>query len=771
MAYRSHTALAYGGRFSTVVNKPAGAAAGDICAIAVFIGATWPDLDTVIDSNWTPPTGFVLKKALGDDGAGGVTYEGVGDNVTGTGGFHAYFRVYWKRLDGSEGSTFTFAHGGNGANTAAVAVCFDGRLASGDPIEAIAETLQTAIAAGAGDADFPASTSGTFNGIATTTNPGVTASAGADLCWFAFDWEGTSTIATPSGGATWSERNDNSIVYLATSDNAGGGATGTISQVNGNPVANPWGTFALSIAPAAGGGGGDVTGTMAVTEGADSTAFSGEVLQDWDFLGVSNVVTVSTTGHTLVTTGIGPALQENDLLIACIGSRIASATPVTLPSGGEWNLVGQQNTNNILTTTGAIASGTMAYCKRGASNPNFAFTHPVAAAPAMGRIIAYRPKGEWTFDVGQANTTGTNTTSVSTAGLSTAAALELLVRMAVGGQEAAWSAFDATDPTTVSGATNADATVDPIVGTWTERADSSTTTGNDMSLAIADAIKSGSGATGNLTATASLGAGHVQITGAFRIIGRTGTMAVTEGADTASMAGTVEQGRTGTMAATEGADVAAASGLVRITGTLAATDRPDGTAFSGLVRITGTMAATEGADGTAATGLVRITGTMAATDRPDVAAIIGTLTNSRTGTLAATEGADSAAATGTVRVSGTMAATDRPDVAAASGLVRVTGTLSAIEGADSAAAAGGIQTNRTGTLAAVDGADLFAAVGRVIGTGTILVTEGADVASFVGSVRVSGIVNATEGADLLAATGKVLQSTGPRHVEQAALMI
>ena len=66
-----------------------------------------------------------------------------------------------------------------------------------------------------------------------------------------------------------------------------------------------------------------------------------------------------------------------------------------------------------------------------------------------------------------------------------------------------------------SGAT--DTTTAPSA-TWRERADSVTTTGADTSLAIFDAVKTAAGATGNLTATASLGAGHVVIAGAFKIL-------------------------------------------------------------------------------------------------------------------------------------------------------------------------------------------------------------------------------------------------------------
>ena len=101
----------------------------------------------------------------------------------------------------------------------------------------------------------------------------------------------------------------------------------------------------------------------------------------WAFVGVSDEVAVATTAHALVTTGIS-GLAAGDLLVACITSRIASTTSVTLPTGGEWTLVAEQKSNNVLTTTSAAASGLMAYCVRGASNPNLTFTHPVAPSQA-----------------------------------------------------------------------------------------------------------------------------------------------------------------------------------------------------------------------------------------------------------------------------------------------------------------------------------------------------------------------------------------------------
>jgi hypothetical protein len=238
----------------------------------------------------------------------------------------------------------------------------------------------------------------------------------------------------------------------------------------------------------------------------------------WAFVGVSNVVEIiaPNISHALVTTGISGTLQADDLLIACIASRMVSTTSVTLPAGGEWTLVSEQKTSSNLTTTSAVASGLMAYCIRGASDPNLTFTHPAAISVALGRIVAYRdvdtssPK-----DTQTSFTTAINTTAVSGTGLTTGQVNDLIVAIACGGQEAAWSAFNATSPAGASGATS---TAAPTT-TWLERADSFTTSGSDTSLAIFDAIKAAAGATGNLTATASLGAGHVVVAGAFKLAG------------------------------------------------------------------------------------------------------------------------------------------------------------------------------------------------------------------------------------------------------------
>lgn len=235
----------------------------------------------------------------------------------------------------------------------------------------------------------------------------------------------------------------------------------------------------------------------------------------WQFLGVSSNVETTGTTLTLVTTGL-PTLQAGDLLVACLAYRTSSTQSITLPTGGEWTRVAERKANNTLTTTSAVASGMMAHCVRGASDPNFAFSFPVVPSVTIGRIVAYRGVDTSSpQDTQTSFTTAVNTTAVSGTGLTTANDDELIVAMAAGGQEAGWLNFAAaTDPAVATAATAIVA--NPERGAWLERSDNSTTTGADTSLGIFDAIKASAGATGNLSVTASLAASHVVIAGAFK---------------------------------------------------------------------------------------------------------------------------------------------------------------------------------------------------------------------------------------------------------------
>jgi hypothetical protein len=239
----------------------------------------------------------------------------------------------------------------------------------------------------------------------------------------------------------------------------------------------------------------------------------------WQFVGVGNVVEVTGTSHAL----LEPAgVASGDLLVACISSRIASTTQVTLPTGGEWTLVGDRNNNNTATNTSATPSGTMAYCIRGGSAPNLTFTHPIAPSVAIGTIVAYRNAAQTsTLDDSNDTTTSTNITAISSAvGVTTTQDDDLLVIMRAGGQESTLTGLAAaTDPTSASGATNTSS--HPAPNAWLERLDATTTTGADTALTILDAVKTAAGSTGNITATASAASAHVLVHGAFKIVAAT----------------------------------------------------------------------------------------------------------------------------------------------------------------------------------------------------------------------------------------------------------
>ena len=229
----------------------------------------------------------------------------------------------------------------------------------------------------------------------------------------------------------------------------------------------------------------------------------------WSFVGTSATVEATATPLTLTQ----PAgVADGDLLIATISSR---STATTAPTATGWTAVNSQNNNNTLTTGSAIGSGAMLYQIR-SGTPTLAFTLPTGISVAQGRITAYRGQAATSpLDVSTAVTAAAGT-AVSVTGLTTTQDDDLIVAMTAGGQEATWASFtNVTIPLTASGAV--DTTTAPSTTAWIKRAETITTSGADTSLGVFDAVRTGTGATGNLTVTASISAGHVVIAGAFRL--------------------------------------------------------------------------------------------------------------------------------------------------------------------------------------------------------------------------------------------------------------
>lgn len=150
----------------------------------------------------------------------------------------------------------------------------------------------------------------------------------------------------------------------------------------------------------------------------------------------------------------------------------------------------------------------------------------------------------------------------------------------------------------------------------------------------------------------------------------TGTLAATDGSDTAAFVGDVCH--VGTLAVTEGSDAAVFAGDVCHVGTLAATDGLDSAAFAGDIDHTGTLAATDSADAFAASGDVipapkTITGDLAVTDSVDTAAFSGDVAH--VGDLLVTDGTDSFESTGFIAHVGTLGGTDGTDSASLEGVI------------------------------------------------------------------------------------------------------
>lgn len=217
----------------------------------------------------------------------------------------------------------------------------------------------------------------------------------------------------------------------------------------------------------------------------------------WTFVGTSSSVTTGTTALTLT---LPSGIAQGDLLVGAIAYRGVSGVSVTLPAG--WTLIEEQKSGDADATSG-IGAGCLFYIVRGASNPALGCTIPVADS-ALGRVVAYRGVGVSPLGAHISSTMGAVASPSTGTGLSTTADGDLIVVAIAAGDNTTYTAFDATDAAvTVSSGSNSSQVADPAVGTWQERADVGSATGNDVGLSIADVVRAAAGATGTISATPS----------------------------------------------------------------------------------------------------------------------------------------------------------------------------------------------------------------------------------------------------------------------------
>ncbi len=204
-----------------------------------------------------------------------------------------------------------------------------------------------------------------------------------------------------------------------------------------------------------------------------------------------------------VTPGAPAGTQAGDLLIACIAYRSNAA--FTNPTGGEWTTIAtQQSSGNTSTTAStAIASGHMAYCIRGASDPNFTFTR-TGGNVARAMVFAFRGVDPTTpLDNANAVTEASNTNTPTVSGWTPSRANNLYVQFCAGADNVTSSAW------TQSGGSG--------FSSWTEQEDSNTTSGADTNLSVAWATASGTDAITNFSLTKAASSRHVLFAAGFNV--------------------------------------------------------------------------------------------------------------------------------------------------------------------------------------------------------------------------------------------------------------
>lgn len=198
--------------------------------------------------------------------------------------------------------------------------------------------------------------------------------------------------------------------------------------------------------------------------------------------------------------------------------------------------------------------------------------------------------------------------------------------------------------------------------------------------------------------------------------GVTGTVAVTQAANTSSASGIL--GYSGTLARTQAANTSTASGTVTgpVSGTAAPTQANQTATASGVLRYSGTAAVTQAANTATAAGVLRYSGTTAVTQAANTAAASGSVVgNDVAGSAAIVQANQTATAAGILQYSGTAAPTQANNTATASGVLRYTGTGATTQAADTAAASGLSFVPVFGTVAVTQASQTVSAAGEALG--------------------------------------------------------
>ena len=204
IALRSSSSTTYASRTNTVLTAPAGIVDGDILVCAIVAAAAGAGAAPTV----TGPTGW--------------TAFGTPTNVTDPGNFNARYWLFWKRA-ASESGNYTFTH--TAASSQAFLAAYSGCLASGTPLGATANNTGTG---------------GTATGTGITTT-----AANSWLLYFEHCW-GDSAQSAPTSPVMTTDLNS-TILFASHLLFASAGATGNVTQFNGNNAANPWATRMVEL--------------------------------------------------------------------------------------------------------------------------------------------------------------------------------------------------------------------------------------------------------------------------------------------------------------------------------------------------------------------------------------------------------------------------------------------------------------------------------------------------------------------------------------------
>jgi Right handed beta helix region len=327
----AHTSYA-SGRTSTTVSKPTGTVDGDMMIMSIMAGSvdTGNILGTVPPAGWTQiGTMHLVEDVL-------HTFMG--------------YWVYWKRAS-SEPADYTFTHTTGGVSSQAmIATYYDVRSVD-DPIDAFAQ--------------------GFGNSGGTATAPGITTVSGnTELIYAGHNWDGTGTLAPPTG---MTERFEN-YLYLADEDRELAGATGSRSQTLVTSD-TPWQAYLFALKSW-------MFSVDVEVGGSSMTVEAGEISYPW-----WNAETLSGTGslsfHDMVLTSTLPGTSVSAASEISHGPGL-HYVETTFTGSDPVGLHGLYNAASNIGTMIELESGNVVQRPSGTVTPTF---DPIVVGDTVG--IAY----------------------------------------------------------------------------------------------------------------------------------------------------------------------------------------------------------------------------------------------------------------------------------------------------------------------------------------------------------------------------------------------